>query len=178
VQAVYSQHAGAERCGAAGFRRRGGRPVAFLARGSHAAYFARGLRDRTWPDPNDEADGLGRAVRPRVVRIGGEGPPWLGWPGPWGRSRASWIPGEQGSPPGPAFQPDDRWSDPAGWAARARPCMARRCNERGECDQPETLMAAAAAGFGLLAAAGMAGRRLRREGGLETREERGGAPPQ
>ena len=41
-----------------------GHPVVFLARGSHAAYFGPGVRDRMWPDPNDEADGRGRRVRP------------------------------------------------------------------------------------------------------------------
>src|SRR5688572_8771294 len=49
VQAVFAQHSGAESC-AFGWARRGGRrPVVHVARGSHAAYFVTGLRDRTWP---------------------------------------------------------------------------------------------------------------------------------
>jgi hypothetical protein len=69
VEAVYAQHSGAERCGWGTVRRRDGAPVAFLANGSHAAYFRPGVRDRTFPDPNDEADGRGRIQRPRHVPI-------------------------------------------------------------------------------------------------------------
>ena len=68
VEAVYAQHSGAERCGwARRSRRRDDAPVAFLANGSHAAYFRSGVRDRTFPDPNDEAEGRGRIQRPRLV---------------------------------------------------------------------------------------------------------------
>ena len=70
VQAVYAQHSGAESCGF------GGRAHARAARPRRLprARLARrllhaGLRDRTWPDPNDEADGRGLRVRPRLVRI-------------------------------------------------------------------------------------------------------------
>lgn len=47
VEAVYAQHSGAERCGWPAVRTRDGAPVAFLANGSHAAYFRPGVRDRT-----------------------------------------------------------------------------------------------------------------------------------
>jgi hypothetical protein len=40
-------------------RERDDAPVAFLADGSHAAYFRPGVRDRTFPDPNDEAGDTG-----------------------------------------------------------------------------------------------------------------------
>ena len=53
-------------------RTRTDRPLVFLANGSHAAYFVPGMRDRPWPDPNDEADGEGLRVRPRLVRITGD----------------------------------------------------------------------------------------------------------
>ncbi|HWT24123.1 MAG TPA: hypothetical protein VN213_11510, partial [Solirubrobacteraceae bacterium] len=56
VEGVASQHDTAERCGAAAMRFRRRRPVVFLANGSHAAFFVRGIRDRPWPEPNDEAD--------------------------------------------------------------------------------------------------------------------------
>jgi len=36
-----------------------------------------------WPDPNDEADGKGARVRPRVVRVTADSPPWMTYPGPW-----------------------------------------------------------------------------------------------
>src|SRR5918999_1506578 len=100
VEAVYSQHAGAERCPWSAVRQRGGRPLVYLARGSHAAYFRPGVRDRTWPDPNDEADGRGAAVTPPVERVSARTPAWMRWPGPWGGAQAGWVPGEQSSPRG------------------------------------------------------------------------------
>lgn len=69
AEAVYSQHSGAERCPWRTLRRRGGRPLVFAAHGSHASYLRPGTRDRMWPDPNDEADGRGAVVKPRLVRI-------------------------------------------------------------------------------------------------------------
>ena len=39
VEAVYAQHSGGERCGWPEVRTRGDAPVAYLANGSHAAYF-------------------------------------------------------------------------------------------------------------------------------------------
>jgi hypothetical protein len=162
VRAVYAQHSGAESCGIGGVRTSRGHPVVFLARGSHAAYFMPGVRDRTWPDPNDENDGRGLRVRPRMLRVTASSPEWMRYPGRWGNSRAGWIPGEMDSPRGPAFQPQGRWSDPSGWAARARPCTRRDCDDRGECDGRETAMAAVLAGFGLLWALWMGLRRMRR----------------
>src|SRR3954470_7761955 len=53
VEAVYSQHSGAERCGWGDVRLDSGHPVVFVANGSHASYFVAGTRDRMWPDPND-----------------------------------------------------------------------------------------------------------------------------
>jgi hypothetical protein len=76
VEAVYSQHSGAERCPWSAIQRSRGRPVAYLANGSHAAYFRPGVRDRMWPDPNDEADGRGAVVTPPVEPLGD----WADWP--------------------------------------------------------------------------------------------------
>ena len=146
VEAVYAQHSGAERCAIAGVETRGGRPVVYLAEGSHAAYFHAGTRDRMWPDPNDEADGRGEVQRPRVRRIAAGSPEWMRHRGLWGGARArSWVPFEQSSPPGPAFQAQGRWSDPEGWARAARPCTGRRCTTLGACDGRETALVAAAA---------------------------------
>jgi hypothetical protein len=145
VEAVYAQHSGAERCAWGEVELRAGRPVAYLAHGSHGAYFHAGLRDRTWPDPNDEADGRGAVQLPRVERITERSPAWMRFPGAWGGARAGWFPAEQSSPPGPAFQPQGRWDDPAGWARRARACTGRRCVARGACDGRETALGAAAA---------------------------------
>jgi hypothetical protein len=161
VRAVYSQHAGAESCGMSQVRSSRDRPVVFLARGSHAAYFRPGVRDRTWPDPNDEADGRGLRIRPPMVRVSQDAPPWMRYPGPWGSSRAAWVPGEMDSPPGPAFQ-GVKWDDPAAWAASARPCTKRDCDHRGECDGRETAIAAVLAFLGLLVAMWFGVRRARR----------------
>jgi hypothetical protein len=139
-EAVYAQHSGGERC--ASFELRDGHPVVYLAEGSHAAYFHAGARDRLWPDPNDHADGRGVVERPRVVEIGGSSPGWMRFAGRWGTARAGWFPPEQSSPRGPAFQPQGRWSDPAGWAAAAHPCTGRRCVEIGACDGRETALSA------------------------------------
>jgi hypothetical protein len=162
VEAVYAQHSGAESCGFGWAALGGARPVVRLARGSHAAYFASGLRDRTWPDPNDEADGRGLRVRPRLVRITDDSPPWVRYDGRWGGSRAGWVPGETSSPRGPAYQPQRRWSDPDGWAASARACTRLDCDRRGECDGRETAMAAVLAALGLAWALAFAQRRMRR----------------
>jgi hypothetical protein len=37
-----------------------------------------------------------------------------------------------------------RWTDPAAWAAAARPCTFGGCDELGECDGRETALALAA----------------------------------
>jgi hypothetical protein len=163
AQAVYAQHSGAERCSWSTVRRQGGRPVVYAAHGSHASYLRPGTRDRTFPDPNDENDGRGVVVAPRLVRITAREPRWMRWPGRWGGARARWWnPAEQDSPAGPAFQGQGRFSDPNGWAAAARGCRAG-CDEVGECDWRESAIGGGAA---VLAVAGLAGalrrRRLRR----------------
>jgi len=165
VQAVYAQHSGAERCGMQTVQTRGGHPVVYAAHGSHASYLRAGIRDRTWPDPNDENDGRGLVVRARLVRITATSPAWMRWPGRWGGARARWwVPGEQTSPAGPAFQEQGRWSDPDGWARAARSCRAA-CDELGECDWRESVVGggAAVAATGVAAAAW---RRRRRRAGL------------
>ena len=133
---VLSQHSGAERCP-------GPLGTVYVANGSHALYFAAGLRDRTFPDPNDEADGRGARVRPARVTITEDSPAWMKRREPWGGARAK-LPGVSDSPPGPAFQ-GVRWDDPDAFARSASPCRAERCDERGECDGRETAMGAAAA---------------------------------
>ena len=162
-EAVYAQHSGAERCGRASVEWRGGRPVVYVANGSHAAYFHAGVRDRTWPDPNDEADGRGVVQRPRVVEVSERAPAWMRFRGRWGAARAGWFPPEQSSPRGPAFQPQGRWSDPAAWAAAARGCTGRRCVRAGACDGAETALAGAiAAPLALLLAVALWRRRRSR----------------
>lgn len=147
---VVSQHAGAERC------RFSGPLTVYVAHGSHALYLRPGVRDRPWPDPNDEADGRGTRIVPAVEEIADQ--PWRDDARRWGRSRASWIPGEMDSPQGPAFQ-GIRWRDPAAFARTATSCRAERCDELGECDGRETAMTLGFAG--LLVAIALVVRRRR-----------------
>lgn len=167
VEAVPAQHSGAERCGWATVRTDAGHPVVYAAHGSHATYLRPGVRDRTFPDPNDENDGRGTVVHPRLVPISEHAPGWMRWPGRWGGARARrWVPGEQDSPFGPAFQRQGRWTDPDGWARAARSCRAD-CDEVGECDWRESLVgggggAAVAGGAGLVPARQRRRRRPRR----------------
>ena len=164
VEAVYAQHSGAERCPWAAVERRGGHPLVFVANGSHASYFRAGLRDRSWPDPNDEADGRGPVVRPQVQPVSATEPRWMAWPGRWGASRAGWVPWESDSPRGPAHQPG-RWDDPEAFARTARRCEAARCDSAGECDARETALTGGALVVGLLLGAGVLVRRRREQAG-------------
>lgn len=149
LEAVYGQHSGAERCAIGSVTVRDGRPVVYAAHGSHASYPRPGTRDRLFPDPNDEADGRGTVTSPRLVEITRDSPAWMRRSTPWGDSRGRWyVPVEQDSPLGPAFQPA-RW-DPVAFADAAGSCRAG-CDEVGECDGPEkTLTAAPFALVGLL----------------------------
>ena len=121
VEAVYAQHSGAERCAASELdapRRPSGRlrvarlprllPARGRARPAVAGPERRGRRARR------------SSCAPRVVEVTASSPPFMRRSTPWGASRAAWwMPLEQSSPPGPAFQPD-RWDDPAAFAASAR----------------------------------------------------------
>jgi len=161
-EAVVSQHSATERCPWREVERgAGGRPLVYVASGSHAGYFRAGVRDRMWPDPNDEADGRGAVLRPKVQSVTATSPSWMAWPGRWGPTRAGWVPAESDSPRGPAHQPE-RWDSPEALARGAQPCGAGRCDEHGECDGRETAMAGGAAGLAILAAGGLWRRRRRR----------------
>ena len=151
---IASQHSGAEGCAYDAVRHDGTHPVVFVANGSHAGYFRRGTRDRTFPDPNDEARGDGRVVRPRVQLVTASAPAWMRWPGRWGATRAGVVPGEMDSPRGPAFQ-GERWDRAAAFARSARACAAAApvVNRR------ETAITAAALLLVVLAAAATVRRR-------------------
>ncbi len=116
--ATYAQHSSGARAGWEELERRvsGLAPVVYCARGSHASL----LRAGTQPAPvvPDHNDGLGAAVRPRLVAIDEDAPGWAAWPGRWGSTRRREA-FEGDSPRGPMQQP--QWWDPAGFHREARP---------------------------------------------------------
>lgn len=121
--ATFTQHSSLESCPWSALERSGADvPVVYVANGSHALYPRPGVADRPFPDPNDEARGDGRRVRPPVAEISPTSPEWMRSSRRWGGSRAGIVPGEQSSPRGPAFQPQGRWSHPAALQRRARAC--------------------------------------------------------
>lgn len=149
-----AQHSWAESCGWSRVRRRGPAPVVFVAHASHAAYLRPGDVDRPIGDPTDEADGAGRAVRPELRVVTGTSPAFMRRSEPWGGARASWIPGEQSSPQGPAFQ-GVKWDDPSAYDRTARGCGSGPPARR-----ERTVIAAGAFGV-LMAAVYLAFRRTR-----------------
>jgi hypothetical protein len=116
--ATYAQHSGGVRAGWDELELRvgGEAPVVFCARGSHASLLSAGTQAA--PVVPDHNDGLGPAVRPRLVTIGEDEPGWAAWPGRWGSTRRREA-FEGDSPRGPARQP--QWWDPAGFHREARP---------------------------------------------------------
>lgn len=113
VRVTVSQHSWAETCAVADGRVG---PL-HVASASHALYLTAGEHGRPWPDPDDQADGRGRRVRPRALpfdrRI-------LERRERWGATRAGIVPGESDSPLSPHLQ-DASW-DPERFLARARDC--------------------------------------------------------
>jgi hypothetical protein len=86
------------------------RPLVYVARGSHAAYFGPGLHvTEIWLDI---ADGERPAPELTLEIVSDPPPDWLRWPGRWGDTRARVRGLEQPSPHGPAHH-HDQWDDPA-----------------------------------------------------------------
>jgi len=134
--AGYSQHSEGQRREWARVPKRGGRPRAFVALGSHANYFARGvhrfdprvvepvlisvIRQKGF-EPADRT-GAGRVVKPRLVRVSATSPSWMAFAGAWGEDAYIRVPpsdpARYGSgPSGPAFH--EQWRRPVadvlGW---------------------------------------------------------------
>src|ERR1044072_247073 len=83
----------------------GNRPVIFVARGSHANYFA------PFRNLDDRCDGQGQALKDITWRSFGT---WVDWKGQWGNST-----GEGKSPMSPKMQ-GMRWHSPHLYHSRAR----------------------------------------------------------
>jgi hypothetical protein len=85
--AVYAQHNGQTYCPWAKLpHKERGRPVVFVAQGSHASYFTPGAHPFFHDLVQDYTDGqLKRPIR--LIRIADKRPQWLNWPGSWGASK-------------------------------------------------------------------------------------------
>lgn len=100
--AVYAQHRAGEARPWGRVRQHDGRPLVFVALGSHASHFDRGPLATGARSPG---------ILP-LEAIDERSHPWLQWPGRWGQSVSGgrWS----NSPRGPAFK--RQWHDPGGWA--------------------------------------------------------------
>jgi hypothetical protein len=120
--ATYAQHSHGERCGWEEVETKDGpdgpAPIVYSARGSHAAYFRRGIYMQA-PIVPDQNDAGGPLVRPQLNVIGDKEPAWVAWPGRWGSTRALIGPIGSNSPPGPRWH--DSWRDPLSFHEEARP---------------------------------------------------------
>ena len=87
--AVYAQHDSNSYCPWAKVRKSRGRPLVFVALGSHASYFTSGQHDfGPFGSLADVTNGqVGRSIR--VIRVGSQRPRWINWPGKWGASGSS-----------------------------------------------------------------------------------------
>ena len=107
IDAVYAQHEYAERCSWNKVELNAdGRPVVYVADGSHASYLRADDYDvyHLGLDVGDDhADGGMPAFTPELVDVTVTPPRWLGWPGRWGA--------QGNSPRGPAFQ--SKWQNPS-----------------------------------------------------------------
>ena len=115
--AVYAQHSHAEKRPWPDVERENGRPVVYVARGSHASYFQAGHHNtEAW---YDLADGKRPAPELTLEILEGDGPGWALWPGRWGDTHPR-LPGgvQQPSPTGPGAK--RQWKTPDWLLEKAR----------------------------------------------------------
>lgn len=111
LRATYAQHGGGERCDWSHVQRtEDGRPIVYVAEGSHASYFSSGYHFNE--GANDTSGGDGVVAAPTIVDVTVP-PNWISWPGRWG--------GSDTSPRGPERQ-TDKWYAPVSWSTSVDGC--------------------------------------------------------
>ena len=160
VEAVFSQHKGAERQDWSFVAKAQGAaatPLVYVARGSHACYFRAGTHwTGVWWD---HADGKGPTIAPALVDLD-PAPAWALWPGFWGDTKATPSPLDSSSPRGPVGHA--QWSNPAVLVETARRTAAARAAAPRSAVPPTPAVSARRAGTGLVVRYDTAGTSRRR----------------
>jgi hypothetical protein len=108
-QIVMTQHKNAESRAFKDAPKIGATPLVYVARGSHANYFARGSHwTGNWVD---QADGKGPQITPTLEVLDDATPAWVVWPGHWGDTKPGVLPLDSSSPISPGAR--RHWLDPA-----------------------------------------------------------------
>lgn len=124
LQATAAQHSGGERCDWQHVQTSGGRPIVYVAEGSHATYFSSGTHLQDAGAFFDSADGNGERLVPEVVNITQE-PSWIGWGGKWG--------GTGRSPAGPAHGDNaGKYVDPLAWSDQVSGCTEEQTSRSAQ----------------------------------------------
>jgi hypothetical protein len=112
VFAVYSQHGHGTKCSWEKIQKVDGRPIVYVALGSHANYFRAGAHGQDFDN-----DGAKHHTMKWLITIGSSSPGWLNWPGFWGGTKGVLPKIDTDSPKGPKMQ--KRMWDPETFAAEA-----------------------------------------------------------
>lgn len=124
-KAVFSQHRGGESrpwSAVAKVPGASATPLVYVARGSHANYFAPGAHwTGLW---FDHADGRGASIAPTLDVLGDSKPAWVLWPGSWGDTKQDSSPLDASSPRSPGRRA--HWLEPSALAAGASQVAAAR----------------------------------------------------
>lgn len=128
VEVVYAQHEDGAHCAWSEVETEGGKPLGYVAAGTHATYpFAGSWHLPSGVPADDHADGEGGSATPGVEPVYENNPSWVAWPGRWGGTTPGIIEGEAYSPVGPAQH--SQWSDPDAFAEETAECFERYAEE-------------------------------------------------
>jgi len=129
--AVYAQHRYGEKRSWGGVRKDGERPIVYVARGSHAAYFEPGFHQtEAW---YDLADGKRPAPDLTLELIRPDTHAWMLWKGRWGDTKPNprdKVGLHSNSPTGPGRK--KQWDKPSDWHNEATETKLGEAQERPE----------------------------------------------